>query len=256
MLERYSPHENNVSFELGEQFSPAIRHFLEENGFVVFGNVFDELQRSTIVAAVQAVADELGQDHPDLTLGMDEEGKPRAGRIYHLSRHSKVISDLILGDLRIRRIAELCPGLHFLDEDRKSAVLFQEKRPEKGSGFKGLRWHDDRISDVGQTLTVGIYLDESTQANGAMRVVPGSHRFDPSTPLPEDVAIHPDEVAITARPGDVTAHLSGLWHCSPVGWVTGEAGCRRVIYLTFSELSPSNAPKEAPPGYREMVDIS
>ena len=86
--------------------------------------------------------------------------------------HSESINRLAVEDERLQLMATLCPGGHHLMAEHKSGVVFQEKSSNSDSGFKGLRWHDDWDSPpYGRILTVGIYFDPSTQANGAMRVV-------------------------------------------------------------------------------------
>lgn len=254
--QRWSPTENQVKFAFGAPISGDALAFLGENGYVVFGQLFGDGERDQILKAVDAVVESLPADHPDLRMGIDADGKPCPGRVTHMVIHSEFIKRLALEDERLQLIATLCPGGHHLMAHYKSGSLFQDKSPHPGSALRGLRWHDDWDAPAyGRTLTVAIYLDRSTQANGAMRVVPGTHRIDRSIPVPADTEIHPDEVALVAEPGDVTAHLNGLWHCSPVGWATGPAGRRRALRFTFVEKLPENAPLEAPPGYREKVDL-
>ena len=93
-----------------------------------------------------------------------------------------------------------------------------------------------------------LVLDSSSQANGAMRVVPGSQDFDRAIGLPNETDIHPHEVALVTEPGDATAHLSGLWHCSPLGWETGVKGRRRTLSLTYVEKLPESRPAKYRPG--------
>ena len=57
-------------------------------------------------------------------------------------------------------------------------------------------------------------LDDFTTENGALRVVPGSHR---SGKRPQDVLAdpdrpHPDELLVTGRAGDLVVMNSHLWH--------------------------------------------
>jgi len=62
------------------------------------------------------------------------------------------------------------------------------KRPREGSAFP---WHQDYpywyifTHDAGAVATVMLFLDDATAANGAMRVLPGSHRHGP---VPRDRA--------------------------------------------------------------------
>jgi hypothetical protein len=57
-------------------------------------------------------------------------------------------------------------------------------------------------------------LDDFTTDNGALRAVPGSHRWGrrPQDALPDPRLPHPDEVLVTGRAGDLVVMNSHLWH--------------------------------------------
>jgi ectoine hydroxylase-related dioxygenase (phytanoyl-CoA dioxygenase family) len=57
-------------------------------------------------------------------------------------------------------------------------------------------------------------LDEFTPDNGALRVVPGSHRWKqrPQDAMPDPSVSHPDEVLITGRAGSIIVINAHLWH--------------------------------------------
>jgi ectoine hydroxylase-related dioxygenase (phytanoyl-CoA dioxygenase family) len=57
-------------------------------------------------------------------------------------------------------------------------------------------------------------LDDFTAHNGALRVVPGTHRTGslPALALADPLAPHPSEVKITGSAGDVLVLNSHLWH--------------------------------------------
>jgi ectoine hydroxylase-related dioxygenase (phytanoyl-CoA dioxygenase family) len=57
-------------------------------------------------------------------------------------------------------------------------------------------------------------LDDVSPDNGALRVVPGSHRVGrlPADALADPLASHPEQVVLTARAGDVLVLDAHVWH--------------------------------------------
>lgn len=57
-------------------------------------------------------------------------------------------------------------------------------------------------------------LDPFTSDNGAIRAIPGSHRWGklPEEVLPDRLAPHPDEILLTGQAGDVLVMNAHLWH--------------------------------------------
>ena len=57
-------------------------------------------------------------------------------------------------------------------------------------------------------------LDDFTEANGALRAVPGTHRTGrlPQQALDDPHAAHPDEILVTGKAGDVVVMNAHLWH--------------------------------------------
>ncbi len=57
-------------------------------------------------------------------------------------------------------------------------------------------------------------LDDFTQRNGALRVVPGSHRWRqlPQNVLDDASLPHPDEIVLTGKAGSVIVMNAHLWH--------------------------------------------
>jgi ectoine hydroxylase-related dioxygenase (phytanoyl-CoA dioxygenase family) len=85
-------------------------------------------------------------------------------------------------------------------------------------------------------LTLRIHLDDVTEENGALQVLPGSHQ-DGAVSSPRSPA------AIFAKSGDVLAMRPLLSHCSGVS-SPGTNRHRRVIHLEFA------ASRELPDGYQ------
>jgi hypothetical protein len=97
-------------------------------------------------------------------------------------------------------------------------------------------WHQDMVHRrSGHCFTMGIYLDDANQNDGALRVVPGSHLTGkPICELSKEPFI---EVAMQA--GDVLIHDMMLAHCSEP---LNKNQLRRVIYFEF--LSAAHVFKE------------
>ena len=97
-------------------------------------------------------------------------------------------------------------------------------------------WHQDMVHQrSGKCFTMGIYLDDATENEGALRIVPGSHLDDRNIcELCKEPAID-----VPMKAGDILihdmmlAHSSGLMNKNPV---------RRVIYFEF--LSAAHVLKE------------
>lgn len=109
----------------------------------------------------------------------------------------------------------------------------QFRNPTKKAGVL----HVEAPNEVlGQMLTLRIHLDEVTDENGPLQVLPGTHvsRAAPATR---------PAVAILAKAGDVLAMRPLLSHCSGIS-AAETSRHRRVIHLEFA------ADRELPDGYQ------
>lgn len=106
--------------------------------------------------------------------------------------------------------------------------------PLPGYGAQGLHadWIPRAPGEPYSVVTTIWLLDDFTEANGATRLVPGSHR-DPR-PVPKSMAApasrHPDEVLAVAPAGSVLVFNGHLWHS---GTRNGGTGPRRVLQCQF-----------------------
>ncbi len=145
----------------------------------------------------------------------------------------------MLGDLLRRWLGPTC----WSAESERFGYVYQDARPGKESSYTRIGWHSDWQSSPHLPLwpatAITIHVDETSPANGFLRVVPGSHRW--ATPPPYDningavvpegaapsggygetpppVAMPlrfdkvPGEIALYADRGDILFHDAYLWH--------------------------------------------
>jgi ectoine hydroxylase-related dioxygenase (phytanoyl-CoA dioxygenase family) len=179
------------------------RDLLDRDGYAALPDVLSGAQ----VEAVRTRLAEL----------LTAEGK-RAGLEVHQEKGTDRLADLVNKGAVFEPCftdARVLAGIaNVLGEFRLSSLNFRAALP--GHGQQGM--HTDWGGPVppgGYQVCNSIWLlDDFTTANGATRVVPGSHRSGtvPRLAMPDLAAPHPDEVQITGRAGTVVIFNSHLWH--------------------------------------------
>jgi hypothetical protein len=227
---------------------PGWQDALAADGFVLLPGVFD---RSTVRAAVAACGDALGRHAGDPAILSDASGTISGAR--DLFRLWPGAADLARAvGLRDVLLAELGPGAGvvrglFFDKPpghgwalpwhkdytvavRSHGPLGRFRKPTTKAGIPHLEAPTDLLARV---LTARIHLDDMTDENGPLRVIPGSHHFDRTA---DDEPRPP--VVVRCRAGDVLLMRPLLTHAS------GHADAatrlhRRIVHL---ECAPAGAP--------------
>lgn len=111
------------------------------------------------------------------------------------------------------------------------------KLPDHGAPFD---WHQDGSFKTGwQTergINFGIYLHESSEENGCVYAIPGSHkkgRADLAAMVAEHGDRLPGSVPVTADPGDVIVHSRNLIHGS---FANASSSLRVTVYFGFHHV--------------------
>jgi ectoine hydroxylase-related dioxygenase (phytanoyl-CoA dioxygenase family) len=153
------------------------------------------------VAALRATLGELFATTPT---GRNEFEGFRTQRIYALFAKTRAFDDLVL-DPRLLGAVEHALGPHY----QLSAPVALQIGPGETAQFL----HRDEdvypLPRPHQPVVINSMwaLCDYTGANGATRLVPGSHRWDPDRQPREDEA-----VAVEMPAGSVLVYLGGLWH--------------------------------------------
>jgi ectoine hydroxylase-related dioxygenase (phytanoyl-CoA dioxygenase family) len=76
-----------------------------------------------------------------------------------------------------------------------------------------------------------LYLDESNKNNGALRIIPKSHKITGwINENLTDLTNHPDEITIEVKEGSIILFDGNLWHSGTKN-INGKR--RRVLYIDF-----------------------
>ncbi len=177
----------------------SMQECLAGDGYAVLEGFLDS-------AAVTTLRDEVERLYA-------EEGE-RAGSEFRLERNSRRLANLVdKGELFRNLIA--APAIlnavrMVLGEAFKLSSLNARSANPHSDSAQPLHCDMAAIPDAqGYWVCNTVWmLDEFTQRNGALRVVPGSHRWGH---LPA-AATHPDEILVTGTAGTVVVMNAHLWH--------------------------------------------
>lgn len=175
--------------------------------------------------------------------GRHPDGAAFVQRFAFTSLHAEAFASFLRGP-RMVALQRLVGGDYRIGEEEKDGVVVNHYRNAVGSRYRRLGWHTDGLRDLaygrlpGPMLNVGIYLDDSPEEKGALRILPGSHRqgfwsmcFRKLYFL--DHRPDPREVVVAAEAGDLTLHDGRLWHRVGQASLAGGASMRRTIYVPF-----------------------
>jgi ectoine hydroxylase-related dioxygenase (phytanoyl-CoA dioxygenase family) len=239
------PHLDAVRVTRGvERFTPdgvdELTGSFSTEGYALLGGIFedeelDRAQEELERAQRQLVGGGLDRRHatailddPDATV----DGEPFAHYVClatqvspaadHLSRHPTVV------DVVHRLVG---PAAWLLD-DAQFGVVYQDARPDPGSGYSRIGWHTDHQSgphlDIWPGVAFTVHFDATSPANGFLRVVPGSH-LGGTDGIPATFGRSSGEVAVYAERGDVLLHHSDLWHAAARATADGPLAVRRHL---------------------------
>ncbi len=184
--------------------SPTGRRQLDEQGYLVLA---DFMGADLLKRLREAVADRFALEGDDA--GAEYKREPGCRRLANLVDKGDIFRDIIarpgvlacvhgvLGDkIKLSSLNARCVPAH--------CDVVQPLHADMGA------LADERGYWVCNTIWL---LDPFTRDNGALRLIPGSHRWRRlPDELPDRRAPHPDEILITGNAGDVIVMNAHLWH--------------------------------------------
>jgi ectoine hydroxylase-related dioxygenase (phytanoyl-CoA dioxygenase family) len=181
------------------------RRKLDEDGFLILENFMGE----ELLAALRRRVAELFAEEGERA-GVEFKQEPGCRRLANLVDKGDVFRSIIvlprlLGCIR-----------HVLGPDVKLSSLNVRSVNAGWPNAQPLHCDMAAVADErGYWVCNSVWmLDDFTAANGALRLVPGSHRWRrlPQEALPDPLAPHPQEVLLTGRAGTVVVMNAHLWH--------------------------------------------
>jgi hypothetical protein len=243
----------------------ARRHDYERDGFVAGGPLIDPAAAARLGAEFDRLF--ARRDDPGAALRYTRFDDGAGGdyfAVYDVRRASAAFLDLVTHPRLVRALAELtgCARMRVLIDQI-------QYKPAARGGWNG--WHRDMPSfplvPPYTALTAWIALDDATEENGCLRMVPGSHGWGDASDLAgDDWGLHrlPDvyhghpvrDVARPVRAGHVHFHHERTWHASApnptprprraLAILVFDAGARyraggRIVFPELSHGDPMDA---------------
>ena len=220
----------------GRTLTDEQKRSLDENGFFVYSPGPQYLEKLGIdVTAMREVLDRLiheegwrgGCEGKEEWVSPERQLDPGSHRLANLLDKHELFRRMIT-------VPEILAAVHYVIKDEIKAGAVDMREPRSGSGYQ--RLHIDWIARANEAeaydcVFVGFYLDDMRKDNGAIRVVPGTHKktnwpdahIDVNTP-------HPDEMQVEVPAGSFIVMNAHTWHG---GAVNHTGGRRRTLYLDY-----------------------
>jgi ectoine hydroxylase-related dioxygenase (phytanoyl-CoA dioxygenase family) len=214
--------------------------FFDANGYATLRNAFtaselsraeDELARAQEDLVRGALGPRHGTvilDQPDATV----DGQPFAHYVCFATEASPRADTLVRRAELVRVVERLLGPDAWLLDYEQFGVVYQDARPDPGSGYSRIGWHTDHQSgphlDIWPGVAFTVHFDPTSPANGFLRVVPGSHRGGVDG-MPLGFERVPGEIALYQERGDVLFHHADLWHSAARGTADGAPAVRRHL---------------------------
>jgi ectoine hydroxylase-related dioxygenase (phytanoyl-CoA dioxygenase family) len=201
----------------------AERRALDQDGFVVLENFMGE----ELLFGLRRRIDELFAEEGDQA-GSEFKQEPGSRRLANLMDKGEVFHRALSSPKLLECVRHvLGAGIKLSSINVRSAEPGCEPQP--------LHCDMGAIADEqGYWVCNSVWIiDDFTLENGAIRVVPGSHRWNkvPQSELADPKALHPQEKLLTGRAGTVVVMNAHLWH----GGTANRTGrSRTALHIFFA----------------------
>ena len=206
---------NQVLQQLGVQedtLTPEEKGFLDKHGYLILGQILSHSQLHSIRTRLQELLESEGEKagaelmdskyirHPK------EEG---ADRLADLVNKDPLFDIFYTHPRVLAGIAQVLGP-----EIKLSSLNYRAALPGYGLQKLHADWHETVAPGEYKVCNSIWLLDDFSAANGATRLVPGTHRKGqlPQDVLEDPAAAHPEEIILEAPAGTVAIFNSHIWH--------------------------------------------
>lgn len=200
----------------------SLKEYFIENGYLKLSKAISPLLLQQLRVAVDAMT-AMGNQLPDNAV-LESNNKQYVVAIDKIVANSNPIFAELLGSpLLLSIAASLCGDDFFPVQDFIVIKTLGDHNEVK--------WHQDVVTKAHEkTFMIGFYLDAANDENGALRVIPGSHKSNLSICDLEKMEYQ----SLDMEAGDVLIHNLKIAHSS--GELTTFPQ-RRVVYFEFMSSS-------------------
>jgi len=197
------------------------RRSLDEEGYVALRG----LMPPDLLAALRRRIDDLFEEEGD-NAGSEFKQEPDARRLANLVNKGEIFEQVILTPQVLECVE------HVLGPRFKLSSLNARSTNPHSEADQPLHADSGAIADeLGYSVCNSVWLlDDFTEANGATRMVPGSHRWR-QLPEPGFYAPHPAQQLVLGKAGDVVVMNAHMWHG---GTANRTASPRRAIHVYYT----------------------
>ena len=249
-LKYTKPNLEDGIYDWSGAFTEPMRRFLDEHGFIRFRRFATPDEVATLRAELKRVeAEWIAEDREfvngiPVKYGEDENGQRMVNRFAFTSKFSPWLHEF-LKDPRWEVVRQICGPDFRIGEHEKDGVVVNHYVNSEGSNYTKLGWHTDALRDIfyGKFVpepmwNVGLSVTDSHAAQGALRVIPGTHTQGllPMLFGKKHFIAHDDdprEVMVETDAGDLTLHDGRLWHRVGLSPHVGAQSRRMSMYIPF-----------------------
>jgi ectoine hydroxylase-related dioxygenase (phytanoyl-CoA dioxygenase family) len=201
---------------------------LEQVGYLMLENFMS----AELLDLLRRRVEELFAEEGDQA-GSEFKQEPQSRRLANLVNKGEVFERVIAMPVVLERVAQVL-GAEF----KLSSLNVRSANPHSD-------WVQPLHADVGAIPDQKGYwvcntvwmLDDFTTENGAIRVVPGSHRWRrlPQQVLENPSATHPDEVLLTSEAGTVVVMNAHMWHGATANRTSAQRRAMHAFYTRWDK---------------------